>query len=259
MKSSLGLLFGLLVLALTIGWYFEYVHLALDPVHSPTTCIFPPPPLKEIVNAASITTTSQVEPSSLISSPSPLSSTSSPLSDPSLQSTGATSPATLLLPSSSPFSPSYTTPVGKDIHIDLSEWLDVIRPNILLKWSREALQNPHISAEEKQLAESVQANERTHPHPLSLPDSVLPPHRGVPLPLSQPKIPIIAICLSITTRGLHVERPESLVLFANLLPTIRDTIDDGFEYWVYIGYDQVRVKLLRMIALSCQKDHSNRP
>jgi hypothetical protein len=54
---------------------------------------------------------------------------------------------------------------------------------------------------------------------------------------SSSSLPIIAICACTTTRNLNIESIEDLALFKTLLPSIRDTAESGYEYWVYLGYD----------------------
>lgn len=49
---------------------------------------------------------------------------------------------------------------------------------------------------------------------------------------------VIAIIVCITTRSLRVNRPEDLALFNSLLPSFVSTVEKGFEYWFYLGYDK---------------------
>lgn len=49
---------------------------------------------------------------------------------------------------------------------------------------------------------------------------------------------VIATVVCMTTRSLRINGPEDLALFKNLLPTFVNTVDPGFEYWFYIGYDK---------------------
>lgn len=58
-----------------------------------------------------------------------------------------------------------------------------------------------------------------------------------PKPIPSSELPIIAICISITTRGLTIRSVEDLVLFKTLIPSMVRTIEPGFEYWLYLGYD----------------------
>jgi len=48
---------------------------------------------------------------------------------------------------------------------------------------------------------------------------------------------VIAIIAAITTRTIKMKRLEDLTLFNTLLPSFVRTIDPGFEYWFYLGYD----------------------
>ena len=48
---------------------------------------------------------------------------------------------------------------------------------------------------------------------------------------------VIATVACVTTRSLHISGPEDLALFKDLLPSFAATVEEGFEYWFYIGYD----------------------
>ena len=49
---------------------------------------------------------------------------------------------------------------------------------------------------------------------------------------------VIAICISTTSRHLKVEDIEDMTLFKSLLPSIGDTVEAGYEYWIYLLYDE---------------------
>ena len=49
---------------------------------------------------------------------------------------------------------------------------------------------------------------------------------------------VIAICISTTSRHLQLQDIEDMTLFKSLLPSIGDTVEEGFEYWVYLLYDE---------------------
>ena len=49
---------------------------------------------------------------------------------------------------------------------------------------------------------------------------------------------VIATIVCITTRSLTIRQPEDLALFKDLLPSFVRTVEPGFEYWIYIGYDK---------------------
>ena len=48
---------------------------------------------------------------------------------------------------------------------------------------------------------------------------------------------VIATVVCMTTRSLKISKPEDLALFKDLLPSFVKTVEPGFEYWFYLGYD----------------------
>ena len=67
--------------------------------------------------------------------------------------------------------------------------------------------------------------------PVAVPaDRVAPANKSTGLPL-------VAICVCTTTRGLHISELSELALFKSLLPSIAETVESGYEYWVYLLYD----------------------
>jgi hypothetical protein len=66
------------------------------------------------------------------------------------------------------------------------------------------------------------------------------PNRDIPVPTApNTYAQVIAIVVAITTRGLKPKKiVDDLVLFKSLFPSLLDTIEPGFEYWFYLGYDK---------------------
>lgn len=76
---------------------------------------------------------------------------------------------------------------------------------------------------------------KAHPELLS-PISVSK-HRQPPPPPDTQDLPSIAICVCTTTRGVRVDDLTDLSLFNSLMPSILNTTEPGYEYWIYVLYD----------------------
>ena len=74
-------------------------------------------------------------------------------------------------------------------------------------------------------------------HPELYDPVVVPPERVSPGNRSTAH-DVIAVCVSTTSRHLELESIEDMTLFKSLLPSIGDTVEAGFEYWVYLLYDE---------------------
>lgn len=66
----------------------------------------------------------------------------------------------------------------------------------------------------------------------------VPEDRKKPKPEPGMEDKTIAIIVAMTTRTIKIEQLTDLALFRDLFPSFRDTLDAGFEYWFYLGYDQ---------------------
>lgn len=49
---------------------------------------------------------------------------------------------------------------------------------------------------------------------------------------------VIAVVIPMTTRSVKVNQLNDLALFRNLFPSLVKTVEPGFEYWIYVGYDK---------------------
>ena len=73
-------------------------------------------------------------------------------------------------------------------------------------------------------------------------DRVWPPRSDVArsIPLPSPPLShadVIAVVVTLTTRSTAIHRRivEEHVLFNTVLPSLRNTLETGFEYWFYLG------------------------
>ena len=73
-------------------------------------------------------------------------------------------------------------------------------------------------------------------HPELFTPIVVPEDRTPPAP-RQSNSPLISVCICTTTRGLKIGKLEDLTLFKQLMPSIAETAEEGYEYWVYLLYD----------------------
>ena len=63
------------------------------------------------------------------------------------------------------------------------------------------------------------------------------PNRQVVKPEPGMEDKVIAVIVAMTTRGVTINKLDDLALFKSLLPSYARTLDPGFEYWFYLGYD----------------------
>ena len=73
-------------------------------------------------------------------------------------------------------------------------------------------------------------------HPELFQPIVVAADRKPPAP-KQSTNPLISVCICTTTRGLTIKSLDELTLFKQLLPSIAETAEEGYEYWVYLLYD----------------------
>ena len=73
-------------------------------------------------------------------------------------------------------------------------------------------------------------------HPELFEPIVVPADRKPP-PAKQGNATLISVCICTTTRGLSITTMEELTLFKQLLPSIAETAEEGYEYRVYLLYD----------------------
>ena len=53
----------------------------------------------------------------------------------------------------------------------------------------------------------------------------------------KPALPMIAICLGSTSRGVVNPGPDTMSVFRFFMPSIQETAECGFRYGVFLGYD----------------------
>ena len=66
----------------------------------------------------------------------------------------------------------------------------------------------------------------------------LPAEKLSRLPDQDARVPVVAIGASVTTRGHPDPTTSTLALFQYMLPSLVRTAERGFEYWLYISFDQ---------------------
>ena len=66
----------------------------------------------------------------------------------------------------------------------------------------------------------------------------LPAEKLSRLPDQDARVPVVAICASVTTRGHPNPTTSTLALFQYMFPSLVRTAERGFEYWLYISFDQ---------------------
>ena len=74
-------------------------------------------------------------------------------------------------------------------------------------------------------------------HPELFEAIIVPADRIPPPPKRNASTILISVCICTTTRGLELKKMEDLTLFKQLLPSIAETAEEGYEYRVYLLYD----------------------
>ena len=73
-------------------------------------------------------------------------------------------------------------------------------------------------------------------HPELFAPIVVPADRKPPAARAS-TLPLISVCICTTTRGLKIKSIDELTLFKQLMPSIAETAESGYEYFVYLLYD----------------------
>ena len=129
----------------------------------------------------------------------------------------------------------------KERHRQCMDWVNTHNVKVDAGWGTlppalygrfDELRCSDIASLEK-TAQYIQAHKDMYDHVLPVPEDR---QRVKAEPGMEDKVIATIVCM--TTRSLTINRPEDLALFKNLLPTFASTVEPGFEYWFYIGYDK---------------------